>query len=924
MAMTGGTAKLVKTGYGGGDTSFPIKLYVYYKTSQSISTNKSTITVGMYVTTPSGWDIGSWTDYNGSYVGTKSLTFDGSIPNFDGTRWLVENKTFTVTHDDDGTGEATIYWKWGVNSPWGRMENPSGSFTITLPTIARKSTVSCPTSGTMKSNVTIGIDRKSTTAFTHTLKYTFGGTTATIESGVNAASYTWTVPDLASKCNNAKSGTCTITCETYSGSTKVGTTTDTMTLNVPAATTPTFSASSAKMGTSVTINTSRNSSNFTHTLSYSFGGATGTIATGVGTSKAWTVPDLAAYCSNATSGTCTVTCKTYNGTALVGTKTNTLTLNVQDASVPTLSESTVAMGSSLTIYTNRESSNFTHLITYSFNGATGDIGKHTTQASWPVDIALAKKIPSATSGKGTITCKTYNGTALVGTKTVEFTATVPNNSTTQPTFSAFDLTPSGSIPSTFSGLYIQGKTGVQASFTASSTYSSISSYKMIVGGATYSGNPATSGLFTAPGSKTIKGTVTDARGYSTSVSKTVTVLPYSKPTVVPYSGERMVICERCTSDGTLSDSGMYLRIKAGRYYYKVMSGETQKNFCTLGYRYKVSSATSYSSDVILIATDGTHKHPSGTVVVSTSDNNDEINVAIPGIVESIVTSYDVQIFVKDTMGETEEYTVRIPTAGADFHLRKGGKGAAFGKYSEIKNGVEFEWDVYGRAYGLGRLIPIPENADLNDEKYRVFGCYAITQSAIAETISNLPYPYAGILRVYSATGSGNVATDAGWIYIAQEYEPYYGTGRFRRLAHRDGTDAEWEFDAWRAVGGLDSVVSSGSTTTSAGITWHFKKWFNGTAECWARRSVDVDATTQWGSALYYGSASAVSLPFEFAEPPVCHISVEKGTSTSSNAFFVASSGQATTTTAPSVLLCRPTSATGINVNVIYSIHGRWK
>lgn len=152
MAMTGGTAKLVKTGtLNYGNANATVKLYVYYKTSQDEETNKSTITCGMYITVTSGWDIGSWTDYNGSYIGTTSNTFDGTIgAGTSGTKWLVENKKFTVTHEDDGTGKATIYWKWGVNSPWGQMTNPSGSFTITLPTIARASTI------TSVSNITLG------------------------------------------------------------------------------------------------------------------------------------------------------------------------------------------------------------------------------------------------------------------------------------------------------------------------------------------------------------------------------------------------------------------------------------------------------------------------------------------------------------------------------------------------------------------------------------------------------------------------------------------------------------------------------------------------------------------------------------------------------------------------------------------------
>lgn len=105
---------------------------------------------------------------------------------------------------------------------------------------------------------------------------------------------------------------------------------------------PTVSANSVVMGSAVTINTNRASSGFTHTLTYAFGSASGTIASGVGASYQWTVPlSLANQIPNATSGTLTITCKTYNGNALIGTKTVSLTATVPDSVKPSISSITV-------------------------------------------------------------------------------------------------------------------------------------------------------------------------------------------------------------------------------------------------------------------------------------------------------------------------------------------------------------------------------------------------------------------------------------------------------------------------------------------------------------------------------------------------------------------------------------------------------
>jgi hypothetical protein len=97
------------------------------------------------------------------------------------------------------------------------------------------------------------------------------------------------------------------------------------------------------MGASITINMPRASSSFTHTLTYKFGSATGTIGSDLATSKAWTVPlSLASQIPSGLSGTCTITCKTYNGSTLIGTKTVSFTARVPSSVVPSISAQTIS------------------------------------------------------------------------------------------------------------------------------------------------------------------------------------------------------------------------------------------------------------------------------------------------------------------------------------------------------------------------------------------------------------------------------------------------------------------------------------------------------------------------------------------------------------------------------------------------------
>lgn len=95
------------------------------------------------------------------------------------------------------------------------------------------------------------------------------------------------------------------------------------------ATKSTVSTTNGTLGAAQTITITRYNTSFTHTLTYKYGNATGTIATGVGASYSWTPPtSLAAQFPAATSGVCTITCTTYSGSTNIGSSTTTCTLSI--------------------------------------------------------------------------------------------------------------------------------------------------------------------------------------------------------------------------------------------------------------------------------------------------------------------------------------------------------------------------------------------------------------------------------------------------------------------------------------------------------------------------------------------------------------------------------------------------------------------
>lgn len=119
---------------------------------------------------------------------------------------------------------------------------------------------------------------------------------------------------------------------------------------IPRGTVPTV-PTSATLGDAIQITLPRHSSTFTHTVKYSIGSASGTIAENAGVSANWSIPvSLANQITEGTSGKCKITVTTYSIDDLVGTETAYITLKVPTSIVPSITGVT-ARESALTGFT---------------------------------------------------------------------------------------------------------------------------------------------------------------------------------------------------------------------------------------------------------------------------------------------------------------------------------------------------------------------------------------------------------------------------------------------------------------------------------------------------------------------------------------------------------------------------------------------
>lgn len=244
----------------------------------------------------------------------------------------------------------------------------------------------------------------------------------------------------------------------------------------------------------------------------------------------------------------------------------------------------VDAGSSMTVYTNRKSSSFTHTLTYKFGSASGTIATGVGASyGWTVPMSLLNQIPNATSGTGTITCTTYSGSTKIGSDTVGFT--VRAGSGVVPSISSTSVSEVNSNVASKIGAFVQGESALKLTTTASGTYgSTIKSSTITVAGYTVNSGGST-GTITQSGTLTLTATVRDSRGRTTSKTGTVSVLAYAPPRA------SSVKFRRSTSSGTVSEDGTVVRVDATSTVSSLKVGSTEKNTATWKLEYREVGGT---------------------------------------------------------------------------------------------------------------------------------------------------------------------------------------------------------------------------------------------------------------------------------------------------------------------------------------------
>lgn len=265
------------------NSSNSLYLNVYIdEVSTDISANTSTINWQLTVSRYTYYHT-----FNKQGDSTLSLTLDGQNVHssnpvwevWDGEVTLASGST-TISHNSDGRKTLPFSCTFNPNNGLHRTITVSGNLGLTA--IPRSSSVSV-SAGVIGSAVTININRQSS-SFKHTVRYAWAGKSGTIATNVDTST-SWTIPiDFANDIPNSASGTGTIYVDTYSGSTKTGTQSTTLTASVPANVKPTFTGISLSDLNGAAQNLVPNSDTFIQVISnikVAFNGAVGSYGSSI-------------------------------------------------------------------------------------------------------------------------------------------------------------------------------------------------------------------------------------------------------------------------------------------------------------------------------------------------------------------------------------------------------------------------------------------------------------------------------------------------------------------------------------------------------------------------------------------------------------------------------------------------------------------
>lgn len=406
----------------------------------------------------------------------------------------------------------------------------------------------------------------------------------------------------------------------------------------------------------------------------------------------------------------------------------------------TLSVGDGTLGTAQTLTVTRQSTSFTHTITYKVGGTTGTICDKSTNTSisFTPPLTLAAYNSTGTSLSITYTITTYSGSTSVGSNSYTKSLSIPSNE--GPKIHSVTISEAATLPAVY-GSYMRNLSQLRVSILATGGYgATVKSIISTVDGYTYADSFVT-GPITSAGTVPITCTVTDSRGRQTVYNTSVSVTDYSPPVITSLNAYRT------NEHGAADDQGLYVTVSCLVEYPCYY--DSSKWNTTFELKYKKSTGDSYTLQAL---------EPNTLSLVSGYTAREQYMYTFPADTSS---SYDINVTCGDIYGNFASKNSTVSTAATIMHIPASGEGLGIGKV--VENDGDFEigypMHVYETATFHNRThmanmftydIPICDSGyDCNNMPGS--GLYYMGTNALHKPMANTGYQYNGWLQVFRAS-----------------------------------------------------------------------------------------------------------------------------------------------------------------------------
>lgn len=466
------------------------------------------------------------------------------------------------------------------------------------------------------------------------------------------------------------------------------------------------------------------------------------------------------------------------------------------ATKPSLSATTVEIGSKIRITLTPADSSFKHKIRYEFGSLVSQVSGMTsgvdftslgtTYHDFTPPASLGSQIPNDLSGTAKLIIYTYKSDGThIGTETANITIKVPSYTV--------GVTADCYGNNLLNNHYVQGKSTVRVVGIATTSYgASVNSYYATVNGKTYQGRDITSDVLSSGNAK-VSFTATDTRGVTgTYTFSDFWVYEYFAPTITEFYLERQ-------ADGTTVVATVKGSVAS-------INGQNVKNIAV------TLNCTTFGTDANGVATF------TGIPTDSTFTGTARISDSYTSATREVV----------------------LPTVAVTMDFHHSGKGVALGKVAEKENLLDVAWEIK-----TGQPAKT-----LSNFSYR--GINLINSDA-ENTIAN--WSNQGNLATSFYNDASQMTKPSDWGFLVNVTTGQNTTEAHQlwleqsngNMLHRGGNQSG--FGNWRKV--LDDAncvkypIESGTYWE-----WEYTKWSNGEIELFADYPLNFPATTQQTTYLW--------------------------------------------------------------------------